>query len=767
MAVRTSAILGKPKAIPRRTERSVRADLDNLEEFKARYEFLDDEADRLGQVLDKAKSELDEVRKNDVPALQRLQAIPGAPSTKRRENIGALQAKVAAAEAKVTSLQGNLDAVLEEKDSLEGFETGYETKRKSLESELARMTAKKPESKVESVPVAAAVATPASATASEAPKATESTSERADFDPLKTYPDAVLYELPPDERRRIVREHILWDEYRKAHPERVTAPAAAKPEATATATARSGGLPGWLWLILGILGVVLLIWWLSSLQTDKPTTTQRATAAPTAQAQGAGATFSEPVEHYGLDRNKNRVIARSNVPTTARLIWIDTDKVMAESSTAAQRHNLDWTVPQFAGDEKTFNMKVELKTADGKTTPSRVVTIKVLQNSQAAGGLQKPEHLAAFLKEPTGAVARDGYVSILKQVAPSYPGVSGLTSANLVSFVESNLGKFEVRTLTAPLTGEFAFVRSDGVVGYSPVTVPTGTPVLTFDGKVLANALCANEIKVPTTPVTTVPTPTPTPTTGKCVAEVWKYEDRNRNKVKDADEPWLPGFSFGVVGNGIQTTNASGVTVFTNLAGDRNVTVVEPRVAGWEPTGAESQTQYCPAGGTIRFYFGNARIITTTVTTPAPTPAPTAAPTPVPTPAPTPVWTKAPDNSVPTYAPPTGALTPPPSATPLPVSYSVAIVNQGPCTTPTGGSNCWFVTWRASGVTPTTSNGWVAYGVNGACTGERSRGNPDGSGNWTTQLYPLQSGRNYCYQAYTATPGGTEVASGVQSFIAP
>src|SRR5581483_9358416 len=240
------------------------------------------------------------------------------------------------------------------------------------------------------------------------------------------------------------------------------------------------------------------------------TVSEQAVASEPAKTAVA-AKFSEPVEKYGLDRDHNRVIARSDIPTTARLIWIESDQVLAQDTTFAQKHNLDWTVPAFTDLERTFNLKVELKTADGMVTVSEVIPVLVLQNSRAAGGLEKPEHFFAFLSQPGSSVDRDGYVTILKAVAPGDPAVAGLNSDNIAAFVEANLGRFKIEKLTSPLTGQFAFVRPDGIVGYSPVTIPVGTPVLTFDGKVLASALCANEVQKPVTPTPT-PTPTPRPT---------------------------------------------------------------------------------------------------------------------------------------------------------------------------------------------------------------------------------------------------------------
>ncbi|HET7713941.1 MAG TPA: hypothetical protein VFK94_07140, partial [Patescibacteria group bacterium] len=533
MATHSSALPGAMNADLSDDPGVIKAQLEALENRIAKFGDLESREESLIRDLAKAQAEHQAVVARVQPEIDILSQLQPPLTTGKQSELDALRNEVVQSQSKIDSVRNDLTTVRADKEVLTHLYESRKRRREQLERSLAKV--KPIESKVE--PVAAAVATPApAAESSEAPKAEESKSDEAELRALG-YPPFISDKIDVKDRQRIIRDEVSYETYRRAHPEIVTAPMAAKPKAAATATARSGGFPGWVMGLIAIALIAVLIFGLCGLTTNKPTpTTSQITAAPTAQALVAAATFSEPVEHYGLGRDKNRVIARSNIPTTARLIWIDQDKVMAESATLAQRHNLDWTVPEFTELERIFNMKVELKTADGKVTPSGVIAIKVLQNSRAAGGIQKPEHFLAFLKEPSSVVDRDGYVSIIRQVAPSFPGVAGLTSANLVSFVESNLGKFEVRALTSPLTGEFAFVRHDGVVGYSPVTVPAGTPVLTFDGKVLASALCANEVKIPTPPVTTTPTPTPAPRGGFQIVKFW---DLNANGVRDAGESGL------------------------------------------------------------------------------------------------------------------------------------------------------------------------------------------------------------------------------------
>lgn len=756
MAVKPS-VLGKPRKTPRRTERSVRADLDNLEEFKARYEFLDNEAVRLAGDLEKAKTELDEVRKNDVPALERLQAIPGTPSAKRRESIGALQSKVATAEAKVQIIEESLSAVLAEKDSLESFATGYESKRKNLESELARITAKKPESKVE--PVAAAVATPApAAESSEAPKATEGRNDESELRALG-YTPLVIDSLSDKERQRIIRDEIRYEDYRQAHPEFVPTPAAARPQASATATARSG-VPGWLWAILGIIAVVLLVWWLSSLQTNKPTTTQQTTAAPTAQAPVV-APAANGVKTLLIDIPGIGIVNPDDLPMVA------VNKESGKSTYQAKAQVVDASDKPVQGAKVTVQGKTYTTDKDGWAyfqldfSSTNPVSEKSTLKFEVDGKIKEYTIWAArFLDNSVGPPALSrGMVAEVNATDPRFRKAlleAGVTPENLVGI---DVGTSDGRTRMIQMD-QNGSVSTGGVV-------PVGQPiwVLSYrmsDGaikKVYINPICVNVFTTPPVTTTPAPTPSPTPAPGKCTVEVWKYEDRNRNKSKDSDEPWLAGFSFGVVGNGIQTTNASGVTVFTNLAGDRNVTVVEPRIAGWEPTGAESQTQYCPAGGTIRFYFGNARIIgTTVVTTPAPTPAPTAVPTPAPTPAPTPVPTKNPSAAPSAPPPPPPSLTPPPTQTPWPAMGTVTVTESTSC-----GAGCWKLTWTS----PNTYGGFVLYGLVGYPRSNRVDGYTIGTDTYTVTLSNLEANRTYEFQTFAyPRDGSTPYRSAVMTFTA-
>lgn len=405
-------------------------------------------------------------------------------------------------------------------------------------------------------------------------------------------------------------------------------------------------------LVLNPLGVRDRLWGLiAQPPPPPPAATAAPTSAPTTAPTPGAATFSEPVESYGLDRDHNRVIVRSSVPTAARLIDIERDVVVAEDKNFAQRHSLDWTVPAFEGLEKTFVMKVEMSTSGkyGTGEPVSVVgvNVKVLQDSRAAGGIQKPEHFLAFLKEPGSAVDRDGYVEIIKAIAPSYPGVSGLTSSNIAQFVESNLGKFKVETITSPLTGQFAYVRSDGIVGYSPVTIPAGTPVLTFDGKILASALCVNEVKQPVPTPTTTPTPGPTVIPGRAAIVIEKFNDVNGNKVRDANEAKLPNWQFQLRLNGSTTvlqsvaTNQNGLAVFDGNLQPGTYQVCELQKDHWFATtqvgGATCQTATVGAGQLVQLSFGN-RFIPPERERETPAPGVAATPTPAPTtPTPAPV----------------------------------------------------------------------------------------------------------------------------------
>jgi hypothetical protein len=89
------------------------------------------------------------------------------------------------------------------------------------------------------------------------------------------------------------------------------------------------------------------------------------------------------------------------------------------------------------------------------------------------------------------------------------------------------------------------------------------------------------------------------------------------------------------------------------------------------------------------------------------------------------------------------------------------------CQTASGPQKCWIVRWSASNVTPTSANGWVAWGAQGYPTANREQGSPDGAGNWVAYLYPLNPGATYQFQGFTAVPGGQAVASGVNTFSVP
>jgi DNA-binding NarL/FixJ family response regulator len=269
---------------------------------------------------------------------------------------------------------------------------------------------------------------------------------------------------------------------------RAQAPARLLPVRRAPAEARRAGHYALALLLLGALVLLTRPW---SALLDSP-------AGSNAQLPEtvAGPTFIEPLEAYGLDRNRHRVIARTSDPTTASLVDVDRRVTIAVDPVVSQRHALDWQVPEFTEMERTFTLRVELRDLDGRTTVSDPLRVTVMRDSRAAGGIDRPQQLVEFLEQPGNGSARAGFVAILRAVAPSFPGVSQLNADNLAGFIVTNMSRFKVEPLASPLSGRFAYLQADGVVRVGQMTLPAGTPVLTFDGKVLANALCLNELVI-------------------------------------------------------------------------------------------------------------------------------------------------------------------------------------------------------------------------------------------------------------------------------
>lgn len=115
------------------------------------------------------------------------------------------------------------------------------------------------------------------------------------------------------------------------------------------------------------------------------------------------------------------------------------------------------------------------------------------------------------------------------------------------------------------------------------------------------------------------PTPTPTPTARPAPALgtllVAKYNDQNRNGVRDAGEPGLAGWTFNV-GSGstiVRTiTTGSAGTASTTL-GEGSYTVTEVTQPGWtntDPAGATpSKTVSIDSGAQTAVAFGNAVVV--------------------------------------------------------------------------------------------------------------------------------------------------------------
>lgn len=747
MATRSGALPGAINADLYDDPRVIKAQLEALESRIMEFGDLETEEESLIRYQAMAQANHLAVVARVQPEIDILSQLQPPLTASKQAQLDALHSEVVQSQAKIDGIAADLATVRSDKEVLAHLYQSRERRQEQLERSLAK--AKPIEPKVE--PVAAAVATPAPAAESPAaPKASERKSDEAELRTLG-YTPLVIDSLSDKERQRIIFDELRYEDYRKANPSFVTTPTAAKPKAKATATARSGGFPVWVMGLIAIALIAVLIFGLCGLTTNKITpATSQTTAAPTVQAMGAAPAISN-MRSNPIDRNQRRYEIETSVPTTARLIDINADKVMAESGTPAKSHSLVFTVPEFSGLEKTFRLKLEAKGADGQLAVFGPIEVTVLQNSRGAGGVASSRELVAYLKEPQSGADRDALVSLIKAVSPNYPGVAGLTSANLVSFVESNLSRFEVLTLTAPLSGEFAYVRADGSSGYSPVTLATGTPVLTFDGKVLASALCVNEVKQPTPTVTTVPTPTPTPRGGFQIIKFW---DLNGNGVRDAGESGLGSVRFSLTIGGaaatcLTTGDGTGNCSYGDLIAGTTVIVTETVPEGWVATTTTARTITIVAGQTQTVWFGN-RQVTSVTTTPVPTP--------VPTPAPTPVPTKNPSAAPSAPPPPPASMTPPPTQSPWVALGTVMVTESTSC-----GAGCWKLTWNSA----QTAGGFVLYGLSGYSRSNRVDGYTIGTDTYTATLSNLEAGRTYEFQAFAyPRDGSTPYRSAVMTFTA-
>lgn len=733
-----------------------------LDDRIAQFGNLESQEESLVRAKVSAEAEQREVLARVQPEIDILSQLQPPLTEAKQRQLDDLRNQVNQAQARINDIDTQLASVRTNKEMLNHLYETRESRRQRLEASLAQVRASEPQPRPE--PAAQAVATPAAQPATtEAPRVEGQTREQreiSDDDRVElhalNYTDAEINEMSTARRSEIIRDQIRSPFRPRTETHRVEE---RRDERTVTDTEHRGIPWGGIALVLATLAFfLLLVWpgWLREVLITQQAPSQPAATAAPATLPVAPAVVTPSVSNFQtnpIDRNQRRFIVESTVPVTARLIDIDRDTVYAESKELKTSHNLVWTVPQFTELERTFQLKIELKSESGQVAFFGPLEFTVLLDSRAAGGVRDSQEFLAYLKEPTSGADRDALVRLIQSVAPSTPGVAELTSSNLVQFVESNMARFKVETLTSPLTGEFAYVRPDGSSGYSPVTLAAGTPVLTFEGKVLASALCVNEVKKPVPPPKVKVTPTPAPF--KVAIAVIKFEDLDGDGVHDHGEPQLSGFTFTLTSPSgttfTDTTGETGVLTFNGQLAPGTYTVREQVPSGWTVTTLNPLTVNAEAGKVTIVKFGNRRVVTVVET-----PTPTAAPTPAPTPTPTP--TKRPEIAPSPPPPPPPSMTPPPTQSPWPALGTVTVTRTESC-----GSGCWRVDWTS----PNTFDGFVLYGLQGWPRSNRVDASVTGSDSYTATMINLEAGRVYEFQAF-AYPrnGSTPHRSAVMTFTA-
>ncbi len=158
------------------------------------------------------------------------------------------------------------------------------------------------------------------------------------------------------------------------------------------------------------------------------------------------------------------------------------------------------------------------------------------------------------------------------------------------------------------------WLREFGTLILSATPVPWATP--------------PTPTATPTPSVTPTPTPTSTPVTSTIEGHV--FQDLDRDRVRDDNEPGLAGARVQVlyaasVLIGEQVTGEDGAFLFTNLNPGLYLVRVVALPPGYEMTTPAQESRVLGAGTTMTVLFGAA---------PVPTPTPTATFTPTPTPVP-------------------------------------------------------------------------------------------------------------------------------------
>jgi hypothetical protein len=729
----------KAHAVPLRTERSVRADLENLEEFNARYEFLDNEEDRLDKELAQARASLEEVRRNDLPEKERLEKLSGEPGTKRLRSLAVLQSKVGAAEGNVKYLEEELSSVQKEKRSLEGYHTGYESRRKRLEDELEETKAKKPEPPVAAASVAAPAAQAASAAPPKVERPAEEVSESEKRFVLRTkrgelapngryglgYPENVEHRLTPQEVDEIYEDRRYYRE-----------PVASRPasqevhRATYFERVREWGSDnGPLTFVIALVLIAIILWIMFANgilprfweQAATPTSRPVATAAVPSASAPAAAVADSPVRTLLIDMPRiGAVINMDELP------MVVVDRGTGKATYNAKAQVVDTSGRPVSGARVTVQGKTYTTDSNGwayfplEFTSSNPVSEKNTVRIEVDGKAKVYEIWAArILDNAVGAPALDRQtVASVNATDPRFRAglqQAGVTPENLVG-IDVGVSDGQTPMIQMDQNGN---VSSGGFV-------PAGQPVWVLsyrmaDGtikKVFINPVCVNVFVPPSKAATPAPAP------GRGSILVVKFHDVNGNGQWDGNEPGISGVTISLSSGQTATTNGEGKFFFSNLA-TGNVTVSEVVPSGWFATTATSVTVTVHSGQTTQVNFGNRRVVSVTQT-----PKPRT-PTPVPsTPAPTPTPTKIPSNNPTAPPPPPPSVTPPPTQTPLPPVGTITVTRSESC-----GTGCWRIDWTS----PNTFGGHVVYGRTGYLRDNRVDGTVIGVDTYTVTLTHLDS----------------------------
>lgn len=509
--------------------RVIQAKLDVLEDHVAAYGRLDLEEAELVRQVSIAQAKLDSVKSSNQPGIDQLNLLSGTPSAQRKQEINKLQSPISSALSELHALNEQLRDLVSRKAALQSDHDHFDSRKARLERDLNR--AREVVSGNQSALVGEVIPGAPTPIRVEASAASSLWDEQLK---ARQVPLNVVNVMTPEDKDYAGRKGFVWDDFSedpvlsKYRPHSSTGsgnstpvhPIAAATSQTSTSVRESRGF--WPFVIALIVIAALLFsafvwpnWWpysASAPQTHQPRATTSQPANPSV-ASIWNTTEAPPdgIEDYGINSTTNRVIVHSSVPTTAKLTY--DGKVVAEDASFSLRHNLDWKVPVFTTQSQDFTVTVSLTPKDG-TTESKGHTVHVMLESVSAGGVHTPDQILGFL-QATDSGIRAEYVRQIKLAAPGFPGVSTLTADNLVDWVRSNLSHFKVEKLQSNFVGSnFAYVAGDGSLHYSPQTLLAGTEVVTFDGKLLAAAVCGNLVKTPVPSPPTTPTlvPTPTPT---------------------------------------------------------------------------------------------------------------------------------------------------------------------------------------------------------------------------------------------------------------